>query len=245
MYTAVLLDDELWTLRSLESMFPWDKYNFELLLATTNSNEARDTILSSVSDLVITDISMPEISGIDLMRLAKDRRLRTKFVVISAHDNFTYAQEALRCGTIDYLLKPVSKEDADRILQLAKEYLDSRNTANILPKNAKFIISNQSFAELLEYINCNYMERLSLNSVAALFSLNPSYCCQLFQKYFNCSFSEYVTTLKMTKAKDMLSNGKNVLDTANFLNYEYSYFNKIFKKYYGCTPYSYIKGHQK
>ena len=245
MYTALLVDDEPWTLQSLALLFPWQKYNFELLDAVSDSDTAMDLIIRRMPDIVFTDINMPGMSGLEMMVQAQKRHLDTKFVVISAHSDFRYAQEAIRNGALDYLLKPITEEDACRVLKAMKEQLDEKHALQSHMPTAHVNISNPSFAKLLSYIDANYMEKLSLHAVSELFDLTDSYCCQLFQKYLNCSFSEYIITLKMNQAVKMLADGKSTQEIAGFLNYDYAHFNKSFKKYFGVTPYEYKKGRRK
>lgn len=241
LYSVILVDDEHWTLESLKLMFPWKKYNFELIQCTTDGKEALNLISSLNPHLVISDISMPGYTGLDLMHFVANRKLRSKFIIVSAHDNFEYAKEAVHCDAIEYLLKPLSEEDAENALKKAKDFFDNSYHTTISRKETNFGISNRAFSNMIDYINNNYMERLTLSSVTSLFNINSSYCCQLFKKYYDCSFSDYINNLKLIKAKDLLLQGKSVRDTADYLNYDYSYFNKLFKKQFGCTPYTFLK----
>ena len=84
MYTALLVDDEPWTLQSLAMLFPWKTYNFELLDAVSDSDTAMELLIKKLPDIVFTDINMPGMSGLELMTQAQRRNLETKFVIISA-----------------------------------------------------------------------------------------------------------------------------------------------------------------
>ena len=245
MYTALLVDDEPWTLQSLAMLFPWKTYNFELLDAVSDSDTAMDLLIKKLPDIVFTDVNMPGISGLELMNQAQKRNLETKFVIISAHSDFRYAQEAIRNGALDYLLKPITEDDAINVLIKLQKHLDEKYAVSLHTPTAHVSISNPSFAQMLSYIDANYMEKLSLHTVSELFGLSDSYCCQLFQKYFNCSFFEYIINLKMNQAAKLLLEGKSTQEIAGFLNYDYSHFNKSFKKYFGVTPYEYKKGRRK
>ncbi|MEG2380851.1 MAG: response regulator [Oscillospiraceae bacterium] len=246
MYKAILIDDEPWTLQALETLFPWADYDFELIASSSDSLIAKDLMIKQQPDVILTDINMPEISGLDLMSLAKSLNIKTKFVIISAYDSFKFAQEAIKYGAIEYVLKPLSLQDAHKTLENIKNALDKENGIDVTIKSPPYAISNNSFKDMIEYIKNNFTEKLTLNKLSELFNLNPSYCCQLFKKYYNCSFFDFVTDLKMRAAATMITkDGKSSTEIAEILNYDYSYFNKIFKKYYGITPLSYKKGYRK
>lgn len=244
MHTVMLIDDDYLTLLKLKRMFPWEKYSFRLVHATTDPHEALKYLTKLNPDVVFTDISMYAVDGFDVIEFAKRHGLKAKFVIISGYDNFGYAQRAIRHGVVEYLLKPVTPNECERILSVLKAAFDHEDPVHShsdVPQ-AKFQITNQNFRQLVEFVNKNYMESLSLSDLSQMFHLNLSYCCQLFQKYFNCNFSDYVISLKMKKAAELLSSTQmKTSEIAEFLNYDYSHFCKRFKKYFGLSPFEYKK----
>lgn len=242
MYTVMLIDDDYMTLLKLEKIFPWEKYSFKIVHSTTNSSEAVHTMAKLNPDVIFTDISMCDLNGFDIIEHAKKRKLKSIFVIISGYSNFDYAQKAIRSGVIDYILKPVSRADGENILSKLYNILNKTPALSNDTPFSKFKISNEDFRNMIEYIDNNYMEPLSLSATADMFNLNSSYVCQLFQKYFNCSFSSYIISLKMNKAVELLADTDlSINDIAAFLHYDYSYFCKAFKKHFSVTPYTYRK----
>ena len=121
MFTAILVDDEYWALQGIREIFPWKENGFRVVAQTTKSTEALKLIFSIKPDVVFTDIRMPKISGIELMKRIRDAGMDTEFIVISGFDEFTYAQQALRQGAFDYCLKPIDlTSSADLLSRLAK-----------------------------------------------------------------------------------------------------------------------------
>ena len=244
MHTVMLIDDDYMTLLKLEKIFPWEKYSFKLVYSTTNSSEELHAMVKLNPDVIFTDISMCDLDGFDVIEHAKKRGLKALFVIISGYSSFDFAQKAIRHGVVDYMLKPVSAQDCDRILSKLQNIFEKNNSLSNDVPSAKFKISNAGFRQMIEFIDNNYMEQLTLSETADMFGLNTSYCCQLFQKYFNCSFSAYIISLKMNKALDMLSKSDmKISDIAAFLHYDYTHFCKAFKKHFGVTPYLYRKNH--
>ena len=127
LYKIVLLDDEPMILEGLKSTFPWREYGMTLSGAFTKATEALDFILRTRPDAVFTDIRMPVISGIELVRQLRDRGYDTEVLIISGYDQFEYARDAVRLGAFDYCLKPIDTEITGQVLERLKERLDRKN----------------------------------------------------------------------------------------------------------------------
>ena len=115
MYTVLLIDDEPRILRGLHKTFKWGEMGFEVIAETTDSVKALELIFSLNPDVVFTDIRMPEIDGIELMKKVRAKGLDTEFVVISGFAEFEFAREALKVGALDYIMKPLDRELAGSI----------------------------------------------------------------------------------------------------------------------------------
>ncbi|MGO4494966.1 response regulator [Paenibacillus sp. 2RAB27] len=131
MNRVIIVDDEPWAIKGIRNAFNWTKYGFEIIGQFTSVHKAFDFICEDRPDLVFTDIRMPEISGLDLMRKTKDMGLDVDFVVVSGFAEFAYAQEALRYGALDYCLKPLDIEMADPLIEkLALHFSTKRSMKN-------------------------------------------------------------------------------------------------------------------
>ncbi|RXZ84793.1 response regulator [Paenibacillaceae bacterium] len=105
MFKAMVVDDDVAVLQFFQAMIPWKDYGFQLTVACTNAQEALLACEQSMPDLVITDIGMPGMSGLDLIREMKRQSGHPRFLILSCHDEFKYAQQAVQLGVQDYFLK--------------------------------------------------------------------------------------------------------------------------------------------
>ena len=249
MYKVVLVEDEPWTLLGISKTFKWNEMGFEVICQTTKPKEAMDIILKNNTDIVFTDIRMPQISGIELMKKIRNENKNVEFIIISGFAEFEYARAAITLGAFEYCLKPINRDSADSILERLKEHLNKkRNVAdtdlineNIYTENK---IYNENFKNLLNYINKNYEKKLQLKDLADRFYLNPNYCCYLFKNFTGSSFSEYLTLKRMEKACKLLKDtALSISEVAAKAGYDdYYYFNKTFKRQFACTPFQYRQG---
>ncbi|MFF2480031.1 helix-turn-helix domain-containing protein [Paenibacillus sp. NPDC058071] len=141
MHTVLLVDDDVAVLEFLEKMLPWDEYGFRVAGVCTNGLEALDVCrMEGPPDLIVTDIGMPAMDGVTLIKEVKAISDRPRFVILSCHDDFRYAQKAVQLGVQDYMLKETmelealtelladvkAKIDADERLQNEMRTLHSR-----------------------------------------------------------------------------------------------------------------------
>lgn len=125
MERVVVVDDEEWVRYFLANGVDWVALGAKVVGEAATGQEALLLCDRNRPDLIITDIRMPEMDGVELFRLLRDRHPRTKTIVVSGHDEFEYAQSAVRAGVFDYLLKPVSRSDLEKVVTRA---LDSIRT---------------------------------------------------------------------------------------------------------------------
>lgn len=252
MYKVVIIDDEIWGIRSINSTFNWSENGFEVIGEYTDAEEAIEEIYRLMPDVVCTDIKMAGLSGLELIKRINGK-LNVKFVVISAYKNFEYAKEAIEYGVVAYGVKPVSTKEANDILKRLREILDREHgNINIDEKFKKYDIKNrdiknEKFLELLNYIFNNYNRKLSLEMLAERFGLNDSYCSKLFNCYFECGFAQFVNVIRIKNAVELLENTSMSISDVCFecgFN-DYSYFNKVFKQQIGRSPKNYRNSRKK
>lgn len=127
MYKVLLVDDEERVTQGMKRFGPWEETGFTVAGTATSVARALVFLESEPVDLLITDIQMPVQSGLDLIRLVKEQCPKTKAVILTAYSEFTYAQEALRLGAIDYLTKPVNFAQMKALLLRVHAKLDEEN----------------------------------------------------------------------------------------------------------------------
>lgn len=118
MLKVLLVDDEPFILQGLKVLIDWNAEGFEVVATAENGEEAIAYLKENQVDLILTDIKMPMMSGIELLEIIRrDHISDAYFVILSGYSDFTYAQQAIRYHCIDYILKPVEKEQLISILR--------------------------------------------------------------------------------------------------------------------------------
>ncbi|MDD5797297.1 MAG: response regulator [Clostridiaceae bacterium] len=132
MYQVLIVDDEPIVKIALCSMLDWSSLGFHICGTASNGQEALEMAERMHPDLIICDLKMPVMDGIDLIRTAKDRSMNCEFLVISNYEDFHYVRTALVLGASDYILKvSISPEELTTQLQKIKEKLDQKQTHHL------------------------------------------------------------------------------------------------------------------
>lgn len=144
MYQVLIADDEALIRDGLKCIMDWETSGFSICGEAANGEEALNLIRSKAPDLVLMDIRMPKLLGLEVVKAAREFDFKGKFIIISGYSDFKYAQEAIRYGVEVYLTKPIDEDElSDAVLKI-KEALDSesRNSDNIelLKRKARDVI---------------------------------------------------------------------------------------------------------
>lgn len=243
-YSIVIVDDEKWALVYLRSLFDCPDLGFHVIASCRLPSEAIEIIEKEKPDILITDIRMPEINGIELIEHVRLVDIPCEVVIISGFAEFTYAQQAVKLGAFEYIVKPVSSDSAIDVLKRLKKRLQSnRYPTPEQEVHTQQLENNNAFEDLLQYIEKNYNQRLYLKDLAQQFCLAPNYCCNLFLKAKGMTFSQYITNLRMEKSVLLLKKPDLPINKiALMVGFDdYTYFNRVFKRTYKCTPTEYRK----
>ncbi|AIQ17907.1 response regulator [Paenibacillus sp. FSL H7-0357] len=141
-YKVLLVDDEPIILRSLKVAIPWDELGLEIAGEARNGEVALRLIEEKAPQIIISDIRMPVIDGIALMKEVLPRSSKLIFIFISGYGEFEYARDALRLGAFDYLLKPIDHDELTEMLTRAKVKLDKQK------ENEQLMLSVQMLSTL-------------------------------------------------------------------------------------------------
>ncbi len=250
--TILIVDDEPRTRQGLKkNLDTWANGNYQIFTAS-NGEEAMELMKQHKVHILITDIRMPEITGLQLLKIAKEHNISPVIIVISAYSEFEYAQEALRLGVINYLLKPISKKALIEAVEEAVQEVEKKERAGLIEKvvdtklvdvNSQNPSNREPIREAIDYINNNLKNELTQKEVADHVHLNPSYLSSLFKEHVKLTFSEYVTRRRIQRAKELLmTTNLPVNDIAEESGYKTAkYFIKIFRELEGMTPSAYRK----
>lgn len=124
MYKLIIVDDEEEVRKGVIQKIKWSKFNFEIAGEAENGREALDLIEENIPDVVITDITMPLMDGLELAAVLKDSYPTVKTVILTGFDDFKFAQQAIKYGVADYILKPVLPKDIEDLIEKLKNQID-------------------------------------------------------------------------------------------------------------------------
>ncbi|MBR5496140.1 MAG: response regulator, partial [Oscillospiraceae bacterium] len=149
MYKAIIVDDEKIIREWLSVKVQWQELGFEVVGAFRNGKEALAFVTSNPIDLVISDIKMPVMDGIEFVRTLRRQGYDKKIILISGFDDFSYAKTAIQNGVSDYILKPVEMGEITNSVKNVKSQLDSEQTLhkNTLEQNSYMLAEYIKLAE--------------------------------------------------------------------------------------------------
>ena len=119
---VLIADDEIKVCRLIQHLVDWDALEMDIIGFANDGKTAYENICEKKPDIVITDIRMPIYDGLELIRRAKETNPEINFIVISGYSQFEYAQQAIKYGVKDYLLKPLKKRELENSLIEIKEH---------------------------------------------------------------------------------------------------------------------------
>ena len=355
MYKAVIIDDEPWTREVIKSLGQWKELGIEVIGEASDGEYGLELISHLTPDIILTDVRMPHLNGIDLVTLLRKEGSTAKVIIISGYDDFDYIHSVFKLGIIDYLLKPVKPEELNEQLARAVELLQkekmsrsgesmdgflnaawtsdyfalrnraceslrANNTQDILmtfekmedllsgsrqpeiskgmmiglyyglmeqlqkyisesgyseedlltPEETSFVFCGETqISALLQKISSMYIhaanrvfklihERnrldirqvesyvknrfsdtggVSLEETAARFFVSKEYLSKIFKLSVGEGFSDFVASLRMAKAKELILRGVALKDVSSMTGYlDQAHFYKSFKRFYGITP---------
>ena len=123
MYKIVVADDEPLIIRGLKKLVDWERINSEIIGEAENGRKLMELIEDVHPDIIISDIAMPQATGLDVIREIREKNINAQVIFMSGYQEFSYAKAAIQYGAVDYLLKPVSEEELRDSVMKAQEIL--------------------------------------------------------------------------------------------------------------------------
>lgn len=128
-YKVLAADDEFWSRENIRSLIPWEEYSLEFLEPACDGEEVLERIPEEHPDIILTDINMPFLSGLELLQKLQTEYPDIVTIAISGYDDFEKVKGVFVSGGLDYLLKPVGKEEMVKVLTKALGVLEERENA--------------------------------------------------------------------------------------------------------------------
>ncbi len=126
---ALIIDDEPPVITVVRMLVDWDKYQVNKILTCASSEEALRILEKEQPELILSDVNLPGLSGLDLVERLRDQGSSAQVILISAYDKFSYAQRAMQLDCVEYLLKPIDREGVNRAV--AKAVSKYRETVGV------------------------------------------------------------------------------------------------------------------
>ncbi len=238
MYHILIVDDEPLALRGITAGVNFQKLGFDLVCTASSSEEARQLFAQEHFDLLLCDIEMQGDSGLDLAQWVNDCHPGTVIIFLTAHADFSYAQDAVRLMAFRYLLKPISYTELEHILSEALQRLPSVQYTSDSEDPLEHSDASAAVKQTISYIQDHLEKPLSRESLGKNVFLNPNYLARIFKEQKGVSLVSYITDLRLDTACRLLkSSSLSISEIGEQVGiHDCSYFAKIFKRKYGISP---------
>ncbi len=252
MHKILIADDEVIERALLERKLKKSFAGECEIISVGNGKEVLEADVSFSPDILILDVEMPVINGLEAARELRHRGRRSAIIFLTAYDDFLYAKQAISVHALDYLLKPcddgelfLAVEEAMRWSDLQKETAEKKETAE-----RKEIAERKETAEedpagnqirLMSFIHDHYTEDISVQDLSEYMGYSEVHTSRLFKQYFGQTFVSYLAHYRMKKAAHLLMyTDMSVREIGRAVGYSNSnYFGKVFHRIYEMTPSEY------
>lgn len=243
MYKILVVDDEIWIRKGIVRMIDCERNRITAIFEAATVKQAKEIFDREHPDIVLVDICFPTESGCDLGDYIYSRDHRVHIVVISAHPDFSYAQQALRFHASNYLLKPVSKEKLNQTIQDCVGELSTQAAKSSASKlNSDSINASEAVVrKIIEDLDRDCAQKISLPQLSARYHISEAYLSHIFKKLTGKSLTNYIAQIRIERASQLIAmnkcNPEKFYIIAQRVGYEdYQYFVRVFKKVLGVSP---------
>ena len=248
MFKLVIADDEEKIVEGIAALFPWEQIGFQVVAWFQCGREVLEYISSNPVDVVMSDIEMPDLDGIELCRQLKDRK-DIKIILFSSHQNYEYFRSAIQYQVSDYLLKPIRYNELLACMEKIRDELEKsgkkpEEEPNKEPNKEPYKEDKTYYGKIVaaveEYLESNFKDA-SLEDAAERVNLSASYLSKIFKEKSGVGFSEYLSKVRMKKAGEMLKDiHYKSYDIAYYVGYDNpKNFSRAFKAFYNISPTDY------
>jgi len=207
MWKLVIADDEPKIRRGIESILDWNDFNIDIVGEAEDGELALEVIQEKTPDIILLDINMPFLSGLNLLERLKDINNKSIVIIISGYDDFSYAQKALRFNVFDYILKPVNKKSMEDIIRKAVyklnkikrennylQWINKQVTENIDALKKTFFsewlnnkLSDDEVLREMEFFNIDFGKNIGITVIKVIDKLN----IEIIDKKWNTELLEF------------------------------------------------------
>lgn len=241
MLKVLIVEDEEMIRKGIVLTVDWAALDCVVVGEATNGVQGLEAARRLEPSLIITDLKMPQMDGIEMLTALRAEGCNAYVIILTAYDNFAYAQSALRLGAVDYLLKPFHDGDLENAVTRIQQR--RRPAAEATPIGAARKGDKSKYVlEAMDYISKHYNEPdISVGTVAQSLNISEGYLSHTFKKETDYTLLNYLTRYRIHKAMELLKDCRvKVYEVAEQVGYrDIAYFSATFKKYAGISPSEY------
>lgn len=248
MFRLMIADDEETIRNGLKNLIESYELDLAAIYTAEDGRDAIEVIERLHPEIILMDINMPFVSGLDAIEKIKEIVPESKIIIISGYDQFEYAQRALELGVFSYLLKPIQYRGLKDIIKKAMDaYCERMLEISKIKENKEYSDQCTDIGNhILKFLKENFMNsELSLKHVSEQFHISSSYLTRIIKQKTGLSFTDYINSLRINMAKSLLQNIEDkytISQISAMVGYNSQhYFSRAFKNYTGCSPNSFRK----
>ncbi len=242
MLKVLLVEDEDVIRRGLKFKMDWTDAGCVVVGEAASGNEGLQKISELHPDIVITDIRMPDMDGLEMLRRGREI-CPFHAVIISGYGEFEYAQQAISLRVAEYLLKPIDLNELKICLKKIADRCDGTTVSASgehlpMPEIDISNVHNKYAEEMLRFIQDHYSERISITDISQKLNVSCTHLNTKFKAETGHTFNDFLNYYRISKAVELQKQGQYKLyEIAEMVGFsDYKYFNKVYKKYVGCAP---------
>ncbi len=248
MFRLLIVDDEHLERMALRHHIENNSsLQIEVVGEASDGREAIAVFLKTTPQIILMDIKMPELDGLQTAEIIKQYNSHVEIIFITAYSYFSYSKQALKLRAADYLLKPVKPAELYATLKKVVQFINERKTIksdDILTQDYPAEVpvdENLIISQIKDFIVNNFENKITLDDLAQIVHYNPSYISSLFKKNTGQGINDYITDIRINQAKKLLvSTDQSIDDIADLIGLSNnSYFTSLFKKRLNITPSAY------
>lgn len=244
MLKVLVVEDEELIRKGIVLAVDWAALDCVVVGEASNGVEALEAVERLEPSLIITDLKMPQMDGLEMLRRLRERGNNVYAIILTAYDSFAYAQSALRLGAADYLLKPFRDGDLERAVLALKKKIGDGGSEREAPMLYRLKKGDKSkyVLEAMDYVSAHYAEPgVGAAAIADDLGISEGHLSHLFKKETDYTLRGYLTRYRMHRAMELLRDCRvKIYEVAEAVGYrDVTHFSATFKKLVGVSPSEY------